>query len=145
MEKIIKNKRDLKLVTSRSSGYKTSLEKFLYLLLLPNQVWWCNIKCFFLVIPKIISANLYKPIHGIINFSTSICHFESAKCRKEGKNYHNLNIWRTKRAFMMEWKTFFMVFEKLSFGIADTSFKLPGSSTVSSLVTIHLASGKCTN
>ena len=30
MDKVIKKKRDLELVTSRSSGYKTSLEKFLY-------------------------------------------------------------------------------------------------------------------
>ena len=30
IDKIIKNKRGLKLVTSRYSGYKTSLEKFLY-------------------------------------------------------------------------------------------------------------------
>ena len=33
-DKIVKNKRDLKLVTSCSSGYKISLD----------QVWWCNIK-----------------------------------------------------------------------------------------------------
>ena len=30
MEKINKNKEDLELVTSRSSGYKISTEKFLY-------------------------------------------------------------------------------------------------------------------
>ena len=29
-DKVIKNKRDVELVTSRSSGYKTSSEKFLY-------------------------------------------------------------------------------------------------------------------
>ena len=32
MDKVIKNKRGLELVTSRSSGYETSSEKFLYLL-----------------------------------------------------------------------------------------------------------------
>ena len=32
MDKVIKNKRGLELVTSRSSGHKTSSEKFLYLL-----------------------------------------------------------------------------------------------------------------
>ena len=37
------------------------------------------------VIPKITSANLCKPIHAIINYSTSICLFVSRKCRKEGK------------------------------------------------------------
>ena len=51
------------------------------------------------VIPKITSANLCKPVHGIINYSTSIWPFEFGKCGKEGKNYKNLNILRTKRAF----------------------------------------------
>ena len=49
---LIKNKRDLELVTNCSSGYKT--------------------------------ANLCKPIHDIINYSTSICPFVSGKCGKEG-------------------------------------------------------------
>ena len=47
------------------------------------------------------------------------------------KNYENLNILRTKRAFWIKWKTFFIIFEMLSFDkiekikkIADTSFKL---------------------
>ena len=48
---------------------------------------------------KITSANLCRPIHDIINYSTSICPFESEKCGKEGKKYKNLNISRTKRAF----------------------------------------------
>ena len=53
----------------------------------------------FRVIPKITPANLCKPIHDIINYSTSICPLESGKCGKEGKNYKNLNVLRTKRAF----------------------------------------------
>ena len=36
----------------------------------------------FWVIPKITSANLCKPIHDIINYSTSIYHFESRNCGK---------------------------------------------------------------
>ena len=47
----------------------------------------------FWVYPKITSANLYKPIHDIINYFTSICSFESGKCAK-GKNYKNLNVSR---------------------------------------------------
>ena len=43
------------------------------------------IKSSFWVIPKITSANLYKSIHDIINYSTSICPFEFGKCGKEGK------------------------------------------------------------
>ena len=34
--------------------------------------------------------------YDILNYSTSICPFESGKCVK-GKNYKNLNILRTKR------------------------------------------------
>ena len=41
----------------------------------------------FWVIPKITSANLWKPIHDIINYSTFTCPFESGKCGKEGKNF----------------------------------------------------------
>ena len=43
--KVIKNKSGLELVTSRSSGYETSSQKFLYYLL-SDQVKWCNIKRF---------------------------------------------------------------------------------------------------
>ena len=56
----------------------------------------------FWVILKITSANLCKPIYEIINYSTSICHFKSGKCGKEGKDFKNLNISRTKRAFYMK-------------------------------------------
>ena len=35
---------------------------------IPNQVWWCNKQ--FLSYSKITSANLCKPIHDIINYST---------------------------------------------------------------------------
>ena len=44
----------------------------------------------FLVIPKITSPNLCKPIHDIIYYSTSICLFESRKCGKEGKKLQKL-------------------------------------------------------
>ena len=45
MDKVIKNKRGLELVTSCSSGHKTSSEKFLCYIL-SDQVWWCNVKQF---------------------------------------------------------------------------------------------------
>ena len=48
MNKVIKNKRGLELVTSLSSVYKTS-SKISYIL--SDQVWWCNIK-WFLSYPK---------------------------------------------------------------------------------------------
>ena len=50
---------------------------------------------------KITSANLYKPIYDIINYSSSICPSESRKCGKEGK----------KELF----RYIFIVFEDLSF------------------------------
>ena len=54
------------------------------------------IKSGFSVIPKIASsANVCKPIHGIINYSTSICPFESGKFGKEGEKSKKLNISRT--------------------------------------------------
>ena len=44
--KVIKNKRGLKLVTSCSSGFKTSSEKFFISYRLSDQVSWCNMKQF---------------------------------------------------------------------------------------------------
>ena len=46
MEKIIKNKRDLKLVTSTSSGYKTSQKSLFISYILSHQVWWYYMKRF---------------------------------------------------------------------------------------------------
>ena len=43
------------------------------------------------MIPNIISANLYKPVHDILNYPTSICPFESGKCGKEGGK--NTKMW----------------------------------------------------
>ena len=47
MDKNIKNKSGLELVTSRSSDHQTSSERFLYSLYIIWQIWWCNIKQFF--------------------------------------------------------------------------------------------------
>ena len=43
----------------------------------------CVMQSGFWVIPNITPSNLCKPIHGIINYSTAICPFESGKCGKE--------------------------------------------------------------
>ena len=53
----------------------------------------------FSVTAKIASSDLCKTIHNIINYSISICPFETGKCGKDGKNYKDLKISRTKRAF----------------------------------------------
>ena len=94
-DKVIKNKRGLELGNSCSSDCKISSKKlFIYFLTKFDD----KISSGFRVIPKITSANLCKPIHDIINCSTSICPFESGKCGKEGKNYKSFNISRTKKA-----------------------------------------------
>ena len=46
LDKIMKSKRDLELVTSHFSVYKTSSGKFPISDLLPDQFWGCNIKWF---------------------------------------------------------------------------------------------------
>ena len=84
IEKSMKNKRGLELVTSCSSGCKTRSKIHLlvmcYLTKLDDVIY-----SRFLVIPKkVTSANLCKPIHDIINYSIYICPFESCvKCGKE--------------------------------------------------------------
>ena len=98
MNKIIRNKRDLELVTNHYSDYETSHKNFFISYILSDQVWSCNIKRF-LSYSKITPEYLCKPNHNIINYSTSICPFESGKCGiKKKENYKNLNISKTKRA-----------------------------------------------
>ena len=41
-----------------------------------------------------MSANLSKPIHDTINYSTFTSPFESESVEKKGKNYKKLNITR---------------------------------------------------
>ena len=59
------------------------------------------------------------------NYSTFICHFESVKYGKNGKKLQKLNISGTRKTFLVKEKTFFIVFEGLSFVEKikiDTSF-----------------------
>ena len=74
MNKIIRNKMDLKLVTSPES---------------PKQVQ----KSGFRVIPKITSVNLCKLVYDIINYPTLIYPIESGKCEKKKKKI-------TKKSFL---------------------------------------------
>ena len=66
------------------------------------------IKSGFSVIPKIKFTNLCKPIHDIINYSTSICPFESEKCRKEGKNIQKFEYLENEKSFFNEKKNKFL-------------------------------------
>ena len=98
------------------------------------QVIWPNLMIYssFWVIPKITSANLCKLIYDIINYSTSICPFESIKYRKEGEKLQKFECLENGKNLLDEIKNIFLVFEGLSFGektkiwwkIVETSFNL---------------------
>ena len=51
-----------------------------------------------------------------MNYFTSICHFESGKCGKEGKKLQNFEYLKNEKSFFNDIKTFFIVFEGLSYG-----------------------------
>ena len=48
------------------------------------------------------SAYLCKPVHGIINYSTFICPFESGKCGKEGKKLQTNEYLENLKSFLDE-------------------------------------------
>ena len=53
----------------------------------------------FRIIPKVISANLCKSMHDIINFSFFICPFESGKWGKEGKELQKFEYFEKVKSF----------------------------------------------
>ena len=59
----------------------------------------------FWVILKIKSANLCKTIYDIINYSISICPFESGKSGKEGKKLQKFEYLKNKK---MKWWNIFL-------------------------------------
>ena len=70
----------------------------------------------FWFILKFTSGNLCKPVHDIINYSTSICPFESGKCGKEGKKLQKFGYLENEKSFLDEIKKILIVFKGLSFG-----------------------------
>ena len=56
----------------------------------------------FWVSPNIAPANLCKPIHDIINYSTSICPFESGKCGKEEEKLHKFEYLENEKSLKMK-------------------------------------------
>ena len=72
------------------------------------------IKSGFGVIPKITPTNLCKPIHDIMNYSTSIYPFQSRICGK-GKN-HKLEYLQNEKSFLDEIKSISIAFEGPSLG-----------------------------
>ena len=59
----------------------------------------------------ITSADLWKPIHDIINYSTFICPFESGKRGKEGKKLQKFECLENEKGFLDEIKSIFHSFE----------------------------------
>ena len=55
-------------------------------------------------------------MHDIINYSTSICPFESWKCGKEGEKIQKVEYLEKEKGFLDEIKNIFQFFERLSFG-----------------------------
>ena len=66
----------------------------------------------FSVIRNITSANLCKPIHGIINYSISVCPFESGKCGKEEQKLQKFEYLENEKSFLDEIKNIFHSFSR---------------------------------
>ena len=49
-----------------------------------------------------MTSKIIKPVHDIINYSTSICPFESGKCGKEGKILQKFQDLENERVFLMK-------------------------------------------
>ena len=56
------------------------------------------------------SANLCKPIHDIINYSSFIVLFETEKCRKGGKKLQKIEDLDNEKSFLDEIKGIFHSF-----------------------------------
>ena len=107
MDKVIKNKRDLELVTSRSSGYKTSSKNSFIIYILSDQFRWYNIKQFSSYsknyIWKFMQANSW---HKLFYFHLSLWIWKVWKGKKLQKSEYLEN----KKSFFDEIKNFFHSF-----------------------------------
>ena len=128
MDKVVKNKRGLELPVPLQVIKQVQKN---YLLIIYYLTKFGVIYSGFWVTPKIIPVNVCKSVHDIINYSTSICYFESGKVERRGKNTKKWISQDRKKLFRWNKKHFFTVFEGLSFveklkiwwKIADTRFK----------------------
>ena len=93
---------DHSLFRSRNKFRKTPLFVVYYLTKCDDVM-----KSSFWVIPNITSVNLGRPIHDIINWSTSNCPFESGKCGKERKKLQKFGYLENKKSFFDEIKNIF--------------------------------------
>ena len=105
MDKVINNKRGLKLVTSRSSGYEISSVKFLSLLC----IIWPSLMMEYEAVFELLHLQIYAS-HFMTSYSTSICPFESGKCEKEGKKSQKFEYLENEKSFLDEIKNIFHSF-----------------------------------
>ena len=89
------NKKGLELLTSCSSGYETSSEKFLYSLYIIWTILMMQCEAVFELLQK-----LHLRIHGIINYSYSICPFISEKCGKTWKKLQKNEYLENEKSFL---------------------------------------------
>ena len=72
-------------------------------------------------------ANLCKPIHDIMNYSTCICPFESGKCGKEGKNLQKFSRMKkaleNEKSFLDEIKNIFHNFSRANIWYKNKNLK----------------------
>ena len=123
MDKVIKNKRGLELVTSHSSSQNQKNSFICYIL--SDQVWWCNVKQFLSYskncICKFMQANSW---HKLLHFHFSFWIWKVWKGR--GKF---TKIWISKKwKEFFRWKNIFCSFWRAIIWwnnntIVDTSFK----------------------
>ena len=83
------------LFSSQNKFRKIPLFTIYYLTKFDDIVWNS-----FWDIPKITSANSCKPVHDIINYSTSINPFEPGKCGKEGKKSQKFDYLENEKSFL---------------------------------------------
>ena len=106
MVKVIKNKRpgtsDLLVFRLQNKSTKISFLVIYYLTKFDGVI-----QSSFWVIPTITPANLCKPTHDIINYSTSICPFVSGKYGKEEEKLQKFEYLETERSFLVKIKNIF--------------------------------------
>ena len=108
MDKVIQNKRGLRLVTSPSSGYELSVEIFMHYIS-SDQVWWFNVKQFLSYsknyICKLMQVNSWH--HKLFHFHLSFWIWKVWKVREKIRKfeYHE-----NEKSFLDEIKNIFHSF-----------------------------------
>ena len=110
MDKIIKSKRDLELVTSHSLGYKTNSEKSLFFNnhILSDQAWWYNRKWFLSYsknyICKFMQANSWH--HKLFHFHLSFRIWKVWKGREKTQKIEYLENEKSFLDEIIRWNIF---------------------------------------